>query len=71
MKTPWVRRLPRALYHINPDFRGFLQEYDINFKDFEPPFLDVFAQVASSYLFKVFIRVKYLGTSKKTDSNMK
>ena len=48
----------------------FLQEY-INSKDFERALLEIFAQVVSNYLCKVFIRDKYFGTAKKTDSNMK
>ena len=63
-------RLSRCLSNLFHVCGGFLQEY-INFKDSERPFLVIFAQAASNYLCKVFIRVKYLGTSKKIDSTMK
>ena len=59
-------RSSRCLSNLFRVTSGFLQEY-INFKDFEGPFLEIFAQAVSNYLFMVFIRVKYLGTRKKTD----
>ena len=52
-------------------FEEVFYKNTLNWKDFEPPILEIYAHVVSNYLCKVFIRDKYLGTSEKTDSNMK
>ena len=51
-------------YNICIFKEGFMSYKDLKI-------LEIFAQVVSNDLFKVFIRFKYLGASKKTNSNMK
>ena len=49
---------PRAIYHINPDFRGIYRIYFMfekvstrihQLQDFEPPFAEIFGQVVIIY----------------------
>ena len=46
-KDPEDAQRPRALYDINPDFRGFLAE-SFDFKQFKSKFFEIFPQVWSS-----------------------